>query len=90
MEFHPVGGMSKHNETRERILSGTCNANVGFDDLCQFLNRIGFHNRTKGSHHIFSRKDIPDIINLQPARDGKAKPYQVKQVARLIKHFNLQ
>jgi len=41
--------------------------------------------RIKGSHHIFSREDVQDILNIQP--DGmNAKPYQVKQV----RSFNLR
>jgi predicted RNA binding protein YcfA (HicA-like mRNA interferase family) len=42
---------------------------------------------TGGSHHIFTRADVPDIINLQPGKDGKAKPYQVKQVAALLQTY---
>ncbi len=81
--------MSKHEKTKEQVLSGTANANIHFDDLCHLLTRLGFGNRTNGSHHIFSRKGIPEIINLQPRADGKAKPYQVKQVALMIKSRNL-
>ena len=81
--------MSRHEKTRERVLSGTCNANIEFDDLCHLLDRLGFGKRTNGSHHIFSRKGIPEIINLQPRDDGKAKPYQVKQVALMIKSRQL-
>jgi hypothetical protein len=82
--------MSKHDAIKQQILSGTANANIHFEDLCHLMTRFDFKNRTKGSHHIFSKSGIPDIVNLQPGRDGKAKPYQVKQVARLIKRFNLQ
>jgi hypothetical protein len=82
--------MSKHQKTKERILSGTANANVHFDDLCGLLTHLGFDLRVSASsHHIFTRKGVPDIINLQPGRDGKAKPYQVRQVMGLIKIYNL-
>ncbi len=81
--------MGKHETTRQRVLSGTANANIQFDDLCHLLTHLGFHNRTKASHHIFTKDGIPDIINLQPGRDGKAKPYQVRQVRLLIKRFGL-
>ena len=37
----------------------------------------------------FYRKDIENIINLQPAKDGKAKPYQVKQVRDIILKYRL-
>jgi predicted RNA binding protein YcfA (HicA-like mRNA interferase family) len=82
--------MSKHDVTKQQVLSGTANANIHFEDLCQLMTRFGFHNRTKGSHHIFCKSGIPDIVNLQPGHNGKAKPYQVKQVAKLINRFDLQ
>ena len=44
------------------------------------LLALGFGERIKGGHHIFHKELVPEIINLQPLRDGKAKPYQVKQV----------
>jgi predicted RNA binding protein YcfA (HicA-like mRNA interferase family) len=41
--------------------------------------------RQKGSHHILTKDGIEEIINIQP-KNGKAKPYQVKQVReRIIK-----
>jgi len=42
----------------------------------------------KGSHHIFSREGIDEIINLQP--DGsKAKAYQVKQIRDIMVKYQL-
>jgi hypothetical protein len=38
---------------------------------------------------IFTSADIPELINLQNV-NGKAKPYQVKQLLRLIERYNLQ
>jgi predicted RNA binding protein YcfA (HicA-like mRNA interferase family) len=68
-----------------RVLDGTSNANIDFSDLCAMLSHYGFtHKNGSGSHHIFSRPGVREIINLQPGRDGKAKPYQVRQVAALI------
>lgn len=83
--------MGKHEKTLAAVVSGTSNANVPFDDLCHLLPRLGFSQRVgKGSHgHIFARRDIAEIVNLQPARDGKAKSYQVKQVALIIKKYTL-
>jgi predicted RNA binding protein YcfA (HicA-like mRNA interferase family) len=65
------------------VLSGGADAGIRFDELCALLLRIGFEMRTKGSHHVFRRKGVEEMINLQ--RDGKnAKPYQVKQVRSVI------
>lgn len=80
--------MSKHEKTKEKVLSGTSNANVGFDELCSMLRHFGFTERIKGSHHIFSKPGIPEIINLQ-SLNGKAKAYQVKQVRGIIAQNDL-
>jgi predicted RNA binding protein YcfA (HicA-like mRNA interferase family) len=69
-----------------RLLRGSSDANIRFGDLRSLLLRLGFAERVKGSHHIFSREDIAEILNLQP-RGPLAKPYQVKQVRKvLIEH----
>jgi predicted RNA binding protein YcfA (HicA-like mRNA interferase family) len=56
--------------------------------LVALLIKLGFENRIKGSHHIFSKDDVEEIINLQP-KSGKAKPYQVKQVRSIILKYKL-
>jgi predicted RNA binding protein YcfA (HicA-like mRNA interferase family) len=50
--------------------------------------RLGFTERIKGSHHIFTRKDVAEILNLQP-RKSLAKPYQVKQIRRVLVRYKL-
>ena len=51
--------------------------------MCVLLRQLGFDERTRGSHHIFTKEGVEEILNLQP-RGAKAKPYQVKQVRRVI------
>lgn len=80
--------MSKHEKLLDKILRGTADANIPFDGLCQLLRRLGFGSRVKGSHHIFHRDGIAEILNLQP-RGANAKPYQVKQVRDLILKYKL-
>ncbi len=75
--------MGKYAKLREQILTGTGDGNVKFHELCQLLVRLGFEERIHGSHHIFTRSDIPEILNLQP-KGTKAKPYQVKQVRGIL------
>jgi len=58
-------------------------ANVPFVALCQLLKALGFEERIRADHHIFTKKDIEEILNIQP-RGGNAKPYQVKQIRNLI------
>ena len=70
--------MAKHEKTLLHVLRGTSDANISFDDLCQLLRHLGFDERIRGSHHIFTKEGVGEILNLQP-KDGKAKPYQVKQ-----------
>jgi hypothetical protein len=70
------------------ILSGRSDANVSFADLGGVLRRLGFEERIRGSHHIFSCQGIEEILNLQPT-GAKAKPYQVKQVRNIILKYGL-
>jgi len=56
--------------------------------LCSLLDHLGFQVRIRGSHHIFSKDGIAEIINLQPAK-AKVKPYQVKQVRNLLRKYRL-
>ena len=45
--------------------------------------------RVSGSHHIFAHPDIPEMVNLQEVQ-GEAKPYQIRQLLRLVERYNLQ
>ena len=49
----------------------------------KLLKLLGFQERIRGSHHIFARPGVAEILNLQ-ARGAKCKPYQVKQVRHVI------
>lgn len=80
--------MAGRDKTLDAVLRGSSDANIGFRDLCNLLGRLGFAERTHGSHHIFSRGDIEEILNLQP-KHGRAKPYQVKQVRGVILKYRL-
>jgi predicted RNA binding protein YcfA (HicA-like mRNA interferase family) len=52
------------------------------------LNALRFAERIKGSHHIFTRRDVEEIINIQP-KGNKAKAYQVKQIRNVILKYRL-
>lgn len=80
--------MRKHEKLLLKILSGTSDANIHFDDLCDLLKSFGFEVRTRGSHHIFRKEGVIEKINLQRA-GNKAKPYQVKQVRNSIVKYKL-
>lgn len=71
-----------------RVLEGSSDANIRFSELRALLTRLGFIERVKGSHHIFTRDCVAEILNLQP-RNSLAKPYQVKQVRRVLVQYKL-
>ncbi|HEY1947530.1 MAG TPA: type II toxin-antitoxin system HicA family toxin [Bryobacteraceae bacterium] len=71
-----------------QVLQGAADANIRFDDLRSLLATLGFNERVKGSHHIFTKPEVMEILNLQP-KGAFAKPYQVKQVRRVIVRYKL-
>jgi len=80
--------MTQRDKLLDRILRGTSDANIPFVDLCQLLRRLGFDERIRGSHHIFTKEGVEEILNLQP-KEAKAKPYQVKLVRNVILKYKL-
>ena len=72
----------------DQVLRGTADSNLRFNDLTGLLSELGFEVRTRGSHHIFYKAGVVEILNLQP-KGGKAKPYQVKQVRNVILKYKL-
>ena len=75
-------------KTLEKLLRGESDANIRFDELCHLLRAKGFRIRVSGSHHIFTRAGVMERINLQ--REGsKAKPYQVRQVRKILATYKL-
>jgi hypothetical protein len=75
--------MGKHQKPLLRVLSGASDAGIAFESLRAMLLWMGFDERIRGSHHIFTRPDLPEILNLQP-KGSAAKAYQVKQVRTVI------
>lgn len=86
-------------ETLNRLLEGNgfdgfelaaqlLHANIRFAELRRLLLRLGFDERIRGSHYIFTRDDIEEQVNLQDRR-GAAKAYQVKQVRQIIRKYGL-
>ena len=59
-----------------------------FSELCILLKVLGFDERIRGDHHIFTLNDVEEILNLQPI-GSKAKVYQVKQVRSIILKYKL-
>jgi len=82
------GTVGKLDKIFDSILSGSSDNNIPFSDLRHILNALGFSERIKGDHFIYSKIGVAEIVNLQPLR-GKAKAYQVKQVRNLILKYKL-
>jgi predicted RNA binding protein YcfA (HicA-like mRNA interferase family) len=63
--------------------------NVSFDDLVRLVLALGFREvGGKGSHRVFAHPGVTELVNLQAER-GQAKRYQVRQVAGLVRRYDL-
>ncbi len=80
--------MAKYEDLALRILRGGSDANIRFEDLRRLLRRLGFAERIRGDHYIFTREGVVEILNLQP-KGRQAKPYQIRQVRDLIVKYRL-
>lgn len=78
--------MARWQKVLDHVLGGQSDANIPFVDLTGLLDRLGYRERIRGDHHIFSIPGQPHLIDIQPLKDGKAKAYQVSQV-RDILHY---
>ena len=74
--------MGKYDKLLSKILKGTSDANIDFSQLCKLLLKLGFNQRIKGDHFIFTQD------NIQPL-NSKAKAYQIKQIRNLIIKYKL-
>lgn len=71
----------------QKILGGS--KNIRFSDMVNLVEGFGFTlSRTDGSHHIFFRPDVPELVNLQNIK-GQAKPYQMRQFLKLVEKHDL-
>jgi hypothetical protein len=80
--------VARHQKTLLQILRGSSDSNVSFDELLSLLRHLGFDERIRGSHHIFTKEEVEEILNLQPI-GAKAKAYQVKQVRGVLLRYKL-
>jgi len=81
--------MTQKDKLIGKILSGTSDKNIGFNDLTRLLDSFNFSCRIRGDHHIYCKEGVEEIINIQPLSNSKAKPYQVKQIRLLILKYKL-
>lgn len=80
--------MGKHDKIMDKLLRGTSDANIAFEDIRGMLLYIGFDERIRGGHHVYRKEGIEEKINIQ--RSGNmAKPYQVRQVREIFLKYHL-
>jgi predicted RNA binding protein YcfA (HicA-like mRNA interferase family) len=64
--------------------------NLRFSEAVTLAKAFGFRlSRTRGSHHIFVHSHVRELVNLQDV-DGKAKPYQVRQLLEIVERYDLE
>jgi predicted RNA binding protein YcfA (HicA-like mRNA interferase family) len=62
---------------------------VSFDDLVCLVQALGFREvGGRGSHRVFAHPKVPELVTLQVER-GQATRYQVRQVASLMRRYDL-
>ena len=80
--------MSKWAKFYDKLEGGNSDNNIEFDDLVNYLERLGWVRRNAGtSHMLYEHALVPPALNLQPRSDGKAKAYQVKQVREALDEY---
>ena len=78
----------KPKDLLARLLVGAV-TNVAFAEAQSLLRALRFEElRVTGSHHIYGRAGIPEQLNLQD-RAGQAKPYQLRQLAAMVRRYDL-
>lgn len=80
--------MTRTDKLARGVLFPRADTNIDFDDVRKLLVSFGFRERIRGSHHIFVKEGVEELLNLQ--RDGRhAKPYQVRQVRLIVARYKL-
>lgn len=78
----------KKQELLAKVLTGS--KNITFSEIVTLVEAFGFRlSRVTGSHHIFVRNDVPELVNLQEV-GGMAKLYQIRQFLKIVERYNLE
>ena len=78
--------MSKSQKLLTQILRGLSDTNIGFDELCQLLLRLGFNERIKGSHHIFRDEQGRQLTIPKTGGQKVKRPY----IQKIVELLNLE
>jgi predicted RNA binding protein YcfA (HicA-like mRNA interferase family) len=80
--------MVKKQKLFQKLLNSP--RNILFNEFTTILEAFGFKFRhVTGSHHVYKHPDVADLLSIQPGKDGKAKPYQIRQFLKLVEEYNL-
>ena len=71
-----VGTWASKQSYTNTLRTKRSDANVPFTGLCVLLKELGFQERIRGDHHIFTQDGVDEILNLQP-RNSQAKPLRM-------------
>lgn len=78
------------NRRRILIKALSRSKNIRFGEIIALAEGFGFRlARVSGSHHIFIHPNVDVPINLQEV-NGQAKPYQVRQLMKLVEEYALE
>jgi hypothetical protein len=81
--------VGRRRKLLERILSGRSDRNIPFDRTRTALRSLGFTEDVEGDHHIFRKEGVRELIDIQPTREAKVKPYQVAQIRKVLLDYGL-
>lgn len=77
--------MTSRDKTIAKVLTAKPET-IRFSEFTTALTSLGFiHSRAAGSHQIWVHTQQGITLNIQPGKDGKSKPYQIKQFRSLWK-----
>lgn len=81
--------MGRRRKHYQKILAGTSDANVPFEQTRTLLKHLGFSEDVEGDHFIYRKEGVDPIINIQP-QGAKCKPYQVRQIRKVLVDYELE
>ena len=71
-------------KTLGRLLSGTADAAIRFDDLCQLRESLGFEKRVRGSHHFPNGRVTMTILYCLTGMGDQYSPSQPPVALRTV------
>ena len=65
--------------------------NLQFSELCRLAEAFGFEwVHGEGSHRVYGRVGVREVLVFQARKGGQAKVYQVQQLLELIERYKLE